>query len=336
MEIKVSTGLIQKYLRGECSQEETAALLQWYSSFENEEDPILSLSTEEMQQLKLRMLEKIHSCIDVNLGQEASLPVRRHTETRQLLFLFSGVAAALLILYGIWFFLRPASKTALYEVPSNNIVVTNLTRSIHKVILSDSSVVWLSPESRLEYPERFTGKTRNVTMSGEAFFEVAKDHAHPFIILAGGLITKVWGTSFRIRAYENLPTEVSVLTGKVSVRVPANNRPGVMLYPNQKVTYVHKDSLLKQTDETAENSSLHIWRKVDLSFNNVPVRRVVAALNQQFDVHIVLHSEAAGNYLLNADFTNQNLPDILTMLEKSLNLNYVLQGREIILYSNAP
>ena len=214
--------------------------------------------------------------------------------------------------------------------------MTNLTKSIHKVILSDSSLVWLSPESRLEYPERFTGKTRKVKMSGEAFFEVAKDHAHPFIILAGGLITKVWGTSFRIRAYDNLPTEVSVLTGKVSVRVPANKRPGVMLYPNQKVTYVHKDSLLKQTDGTAGNSSLHIWRKADLSFNNVPVRRVVAALNQQFDVHIVLNSEAAGNYLLNADFTNQNLPDILTMLEKSLNLNYELQRGEIILYNNAP
>lgn len=336
MEIKVSTELIQKYLRGESSPEETAVLLQWYSSFENEEDPVLFLSAEEKQQLKLRMLEKIHSGIDANVSQEAYSPVRRHTETRRLIFLFSAVAATLLILYGIWFLLRPASKTALYELPSNNIVVTNLTKSIHKVILSDSSMVWLSPESRLEYPERFTGKTRNVKMSGEAFFEVAKDHAHPFIILAGGLITKVWGTSFRIRAYDYLPTEVSVLTGKVSVRVPANKKPGVMLYPNQKVTYVQKDSLLKQTEGTVGNSSLHIWRKADLSFNNVPVRRVVAALNQQFDVHIVLNSEAAGNYLLNADFTNQNLPDILTMLEKSLNLNYELQGGEIILYGNAP
>jgi transmembrane sensor len=172
-------------------------------------------------------------------------------------------------------------------------------------------------------------------MMGEAFFEVHKDHQHPFIIYSGGLVTRVWGTSFRIRAYQNIPTEVSVATGKVSVRIPKQNAAEVMLLPNQRVTYLKAEDALK-TDKKTKDASMQMWQKARLSFNNMPLNEVMRRLNKRFGVSISTEDEALSHFVLDADFTDQNLPAILEMMEKSLELSYEFNDKGIILKSKKP
>lgn len=90
--------------------------------------------------------------------------------------------------------------------------------SDHRLVLSDNTVVWLNAESSLTYPAVFKGSERRVELRGEAYFEVAKDAAHPFIVKAGGVDVTVTGTTFSVRAYGNEPVVRTVLeSGSVSV-----------------------------------------------------------------------------------------------------------------------
>ena len=167
-------------------------------------------------------------------------------------------------------------------------------------------------------------------MKGEAFFEVSPDKSRPFLIYSDQVITRVIGTSFRIRAYENIPVEVSVVTGKVSVSLQEQLDSEITLLPNEKATYSKTVNSLKKEEER-KTSAIRMWQKATLSFDNEPIRKVIQSLNKRFGVHISSDDEDLLNYVLRADFTDQSLPSILEMLEKSLDLHYEINDDEIIL-----
>ena len=317
--------LVQKYLNGDCTPEEIAAVHDWYESCETERNPVESLSSLEQQQLKQRLLTGIRTKIagegtfQHKTGERKRLPAT-------LIYSLSGIAAMLILVMGIVFFRQSTSPA---DAVSGDIVVVNNTKSIRKLELIDGSIVWLNPGSEIEYPERFTSKQRTVQMKGEAFFEVSPDKSRPFLIYSDQVITRVIGTSFRIRAYENIPVEVSVVTGKVSVSLQEQLDSEITLLPNEKATYSKTVNSLKKEEER-ETSAIRMWQKATLSFDNEPIRKVIQSLNKRFGVHISSDDEDLLNYVLRADFTDQSLPSILEMLEKSLNLHYEIDGRRII------
>jgi len=199
--------------------------------------------------------------------------------------------------------------------------------------LSDGSIVWLNPKSKVIYPQSFTSTQRKVQMQGEAFFEISSDPGRPFIIHSGNVITRVWGTSFRIRAYDNIPVEISVVTGKVSVQLQTKEDSELILLPQQTATYSKAADLLKKGIEQ-KTSGMSIWQKETLTFDNEPIRDVIKVLNTQFKVNISTADEKLLDYFLKADFTDQSLPSILEMLRKSLNVENEINDDGIILYTN--
>jgi transmembrane sensor len=317
--------LIQRYINGECTPDEITAVHEWYDSFEREQNPMDLLSTEQQLQLKKRLISRIRTNI-TSLDKTEGTPVDKRFLSPALIYSLSGIAATVLLVMGIIFFKYDFS----HPPATTNMVVVNMTKSIQKVALEDGSIVWLNPGSRIKYPKKFKGAQRNVQMEGEAFFEVTHDKSRPFTIYSDNLVTRVWGTSFRIRAYENNPAEVSVVTGKVSVRLQQQEGSEIMLLPNQKVTYLKKANVLKKETEQ-KTSVMRIWKKATLSFDNEPIKEVIKALNITFGVHISSPDEKLLNYALKADFTDQSLPSILEMLEKSLDLQYEINDKEIIL-----
>ena len=126
--------------------------------------------------------------------------------------------------------------------------------------LDDRSQVTLSPNSTIRYKRKFQEQKREVYLEGEAFFEVTKDHEHPFFVYANNLVTKVLGTSFRIRAYDSSDqVMVEVKTGRVSVFTRSDPKlnektsntelEGVVLSPNQKIVYSKDHSRMVKTLE---------------------------------------------------------------------------------------
>lgn len=336
MKKDISPELIRKYIGGGCTPDETERVHRWYASFEKEADPLIDLELKEQLELKMRMLGQIRANIN---SQHFNSGKRR----KLLLYKWTAASAAVLIVVLGLIFYSPGFKnmSAADKVyAANQVHINNAGSVLQKHTLSDGTVVWLSPLASISYSKGFEADRRKVSISGDVFFDVTKDKKRPFIIYGGGLITKVWGTSFSI-SYNKIThaTEVAVLTGKVSVRSDdsgedgepeAREEHGVMLLPNEKAVYAKNEHKLSK-DKIAGGSVAGIWKKENVLFDNITVNEIVKVLNVKFNVNITVADQALNSYVLKADFTGQSLPEILLIMEKSLNITYTIDGTDIVL-----
>jgi ferric-dicitrate binding protein FerR (iron transport regulator) len=184
------------------------------------------------------------------------------------------MAAAVIIAAGIW---------ALYPKPVEKKLVIYVPREQqNRIVLPDSSIVWMNADSKLQYndgPQR-----REVTLSGEAFFDVKKA-ARPFVVKAGGSTTTVLGTRFNIKAYSGEPTAITVASGKI--RVEDERKRITILTANKQIT------LKELTDSTAEktvNATVyHAWIKGGFEVNNETFESIANMLSRKYNV--VFHFE---------------------------------------------
>lgn len=344
MKKKLPAELLEKFFAGNCDEHEKDMIVAWYESFELDRDDVTELSAREQELFKMLMWQNINSNINAAEGDGiVSINSNGTRRVKTILYWLSGVAAVLIAVFFIKLNPQPANNTTL--AVNTQQVFSNTTNAIKDIVLSDGSRVWVSPGSALTYTKTFEKHSRKVSLTGEAFFEVTKDHSRPFSISTGNVITKVWGTSFRIRAYAaDKITRVDVVTGKVSVSVAgqqskpgANNMlaagDGVMLLPNQEAVYDKAADDLKKNIEI-KDASLGMWKKASLSFNNTPISEVFKALNKSFNVNISSKDESINTDFLKADFTNENLPAIMEILKKTLNATYSVNGSSFVMESN--
>jgi len=331
MKNDIAADLLDKYLKGNCTPAEEKQVLEWYNSFDGNTDWITAASELRRQEIKKRIYNAITENTEGLVNTEPVNKSKIHT----LIYTLSGIAAILLICSGLYFLHKTPVEN---NLPATNVIaITNNTKTIHEETLSDGTHVWLSPGAQIKYSKFFTGNTRTVAMTGESFFEVTKNPAKPFIINSGKIITKVWGTSFRVRSLKGID-DVAVITGKVSVKLtdPGKKTAAVnevMIYPNQQVVYLSDRNTLK-TGNTAAVKGLKIWHKVNLSFDNTGLNEVMTVLNKSFDINITTNDAIIKTYTLNADFNGLNLPEIMEILHKTLNIDYEINGAEISLKRN--
>lgn len=338
MKKQLRVSLFRKYLSGQCTPEEEALIEEWYASSENEEDYTTSISGQQKQQLK----DSIRRSISDKISAEVNEPVviSKRLNVRRLVWTTAGIAASLFILFAVVLHKPTVIKT---EVAVNEAIsIINKTNTISETTLSDGSHVWMMPGANLQYHKLFSANRREVHLSGEAFFEVTKNPARPFVIYSRNLITKVWGTSFRVRDSKELSfADVTVMTGKVSVKLvhpenfPKNsnaksNANEVMIYPSQQVTYLKKEQSFVEKPK-ADMTAMLIWKKPDITFNNRPMREVIPVLNKTFNVNISASEDNINSLLLTADLNGLNFPEIMQMLHKALGINYDINGQNIVL-----
>lgn len=186
-----------------------------------------------------------------------------------------------------------------------------------KMILPDSSVVYLGSKSRLSWPERFVkGKHRDIRLEGEAFFEVKRDTSSPFVIHSGNMETRVLGTSFNIYAYpEDRVFTVAVRTGKVSVS--QNSATGQkrlsLLTPGMKLTFQ------KGNGEYAINDTriadVNGWTNNRFVFHDENLGNILIKLERYYRVHFELKNPEMANCRFNATFTDKNIVDVMKQLK---------------------
>lgn len=253
------------------------------------------------------------------------------------------IAAALLIVAISTFGIRYVFTKMSGEIASpivghedNLIEELNTSGSILRIHLSDGTVVSLENNSRLKYPRYFTRATnREVYLTGEGFFDVAKNSQQPFLVHTKSITTKVLGTSFRITAYEDEKNiVVAVKEGKVSVfsstnAVKKSNEResevnGVVLNPNQKVTYNLAensfDKTLVDNPEKIDRSPL----STSISFENSPVREVFSALESLYGVEIIFDEEAMQNCYLTVPLGEEPLFEKLNIICRTIGASYEL------------
>jgi transmembrane sensor len=222
---------------------------------------------------------------------------------------------------------------------------TNNSDKPQIITLSDGSSVLLQPNSKLSYPKIFVGNERKVYLSGEGFFEISKDAKKPFFVYANEIVTKVVGTSFKIKAYTNQPNvEVVVRTGKVKVRsnelISKSKDELIVLLPNQALRFVRKNlSFNKITDITQDELLSHSTSNIEqlgFEFTDIPVSQIFKTIEQAYIVKIDYPQTKLKDCYLTTSLNDQPLPEKLKIICKSLgnNTSYEMNGNQIIIMSD--
>ncbi|HEX3006754.1 MAG TPA: FecR domain-containing protein, partial [Bacteroidales bacterium] len=168
---------------------------------------------------------------------------KRTTPRRSRILAAVLVAATIFAAFGLGFYMH--SVVAKQPVQSSEVVyneVSSPAGSRSQAVLPDGTKVWLNAGSKIRYPMEFLNGDRQVTLSGEAYFEVSKMKDKRFIVKAGDLAIKVWGTKFNVKAYpEENTIQTTLVEGSVSILNTKENKRGeTYLQPKQTATY-YKD-----------------------------------------------------------------------------------------------
>ena len=326
--------LLEKYQRGECTAREIKIIDRWYSSYDNKETDI-PVDFEGQARIKREILQGIKKGIsdrkmDPGAVSDRSYPGRRSLAGYPMLWKVAAVLIAALAT-AIYF---QSIQVDLFTGLNSSSVVSGVEkgdgskRSDPVIYLSDGSVVWLKGKSRLEYPERFNGANREVTLSGEAFFHVATDPERPFIIHSANFTTRVLGTAFNIKDYgEDDAHEVVVVDGKVmvSVREPTTDKVReVILQPNTRAVYFPRKNIL--THDDAREMPVEILSKRKLNFEEVRLLDIITVLNAEYNADISLAHSGMNNCIITADLTPMDLDLGLEVISKAINA--VLETRD--------
>jgi transmembrane sensor len=256
-----------------------------------------------------------------------AMPVKRAVAGKKWMIAASLFAVASLSVLGFYNrikILDVVSPIAQKQFSTVNGQVASLT-------LADGTKVWLNGGSKLIYPEAFRGDKREITLTGEAFLEVAHNATKAFIVHTGNIRTQVLGTSFNVKAYtEDSFVKVDVVTGKVGVI--ASLAPTVFLTPAQEVA-VDKKSHNAITTKGIDVAVLSGWKDGDFIVKNMPLPEVLNAVKHRFNVVIKADANLTKCFI-SANFTNVSLQNVMRIIAKLVKgkvtadgENYQLKGK---------
>lgn len=202
----------------------------------------------------------------------------------------------------------------------------------YQLQLPDGTQVWLNSDSELKYTDRFVGKDRIVHLKGEAYFDVAEDKEHAFIVKTNSMDVKVYGTEFNIMAYED---EEAVHTTLVegSVGVNLKNETGIvenmMLKPNMQVTYIKGD--VKGEIRTVETSLYTGWKDGLFQFNDEDLGSILRKLSRWYDVKIFFQNPSIQNIRFTGEMKRfDEFTTILNLLKLGSNVEFEVNGNVLI------
>jgi len=278
--------------------------------------------------LKKYPADKAWEKIEARINQSSSLKQTIFKRIMQNPFYRVAAAilfAALLLASGYEVYNSAANRKMLEVSATNQILKT--------FALPDGSLVSLNTDTKIKYPKLFAGNTREVSIEGEAFFQVKPNKEKPFIIHAGKAQIKVLGTSFNVNAYPAAKLlEVIVETGKVQVSDQNNESKELILTPGDKGTLVYSgNSLLKSTNA---DPNFLAWRTRNLIFKATSLAEVIVSLEKVYKVDILLADPKLNELLLTAQFNNYSLDFILKVIEttfqietQKVNGQYILKAK---------
>jgi ferric-dicitrate binding protein FerR (iron transport regulator) len=198
----------------------------------------------------------------------------------------------------------------------------------YQLQLPDGTQVWLNAASSIQYPTAFTGKERQVTVTGEAYFEVTQNAKQPFVVNSDNQQVQVLGTSFNINAYsDEADTRTTLLDGSIRITNPISSHPtSAILMPGEQSVLLATGNLNITLANTQE---VMAWRNGQISLTSVSVAVVMRQISRWYDVDVVYEGKVPGNRKFNG-FIDCTVPlaSLLEALESS-NIHTKLEGRTI-------
>lgn len=204
-----------------------------------------------------------------------------------------------------------------------------------KLVLPDSSVVWLNSDTRIEYPDTFDSLVRTVSLSGEAYFSVVKNPDRPMIVhTSKGFSLQVLGTEFNIKAYDNDDKALATLySGEINLlREMGNKIVTTSVSPFQTVvirTNVPDRNVTKVMKERPQDDAA--WKDGIIIFDSSPVSEVVKILERWHGVRFVIRDKEVLNYRITATFHSESIVQIMDLIQLTSLVNYKIDNRTVTL-----
>lgn len=199
----------------------------------------------------------------------------------------------------------------------------------YSLVLSDGTVVYLNAMSSLRYPVNFVGDTREVELTGEAFFQVAKDASHPFIVKTREMSIRVLGTEFNVSAYqEDQMVRTTLVEGSVRIDAGLQDET-VVLRPSQQATFYKSSGELSVREV---NVDMYIaWKNGMFDFRDWRLEDIMTYLSRWYDIQVFYQNEGLKDQKFGCYITRYSeIGPILELLEKTGNIKADVKGNTIV------
>lgn len=312
--------LFAKYINNQCTPEEVKFLLHYFNTDENEtsvrtlinnqlvkleEDDKTSDWQYHLSDAYSNITNHIHST-QPSVSKSGAIRMQRRT-----LLSIAALFIGLLLCASVFYVIRqPKAINSLQSTVGYAKYVS----------LPDGSKVIVHANSKLEYPRQFTGKLREVVLTGEAYFDIKHNPDKPFIIHTGKLKTTVLGTAFNIRAYPNTTNiTITVTRGKVKVE-DDKNILGVLTPDKQLVYNLPQSTIQKQEVVAAETVK---WTKENMDFESVSFENIAAQISKRYQATIHFTNDDIKKCPITASFSGmESLDEVISFLCLARNATY--------------
>lgn len=249
---------------------------------------------------------------------------------KKLYLQFSKIAAVLIIpviFYTAYIQFFRFSQVVPVEKPEM-VTVSSQPGTVTTLVLPDESKIWLNAGSSISYPNVFSGSIREVSLTGEAYFEAVKNKEMPMVVSVGGLKVKVYGTKFNVNSF---PSESTVKVTLIEGSVALSSKPGefngkseFFIDPGQTVTFNEESRNLDV--ETEDPFYYTAWKDGVIIFHNHTFDTVLKSLSRRFNIDIELKDQSLANIRMDATFRDESVNEILRLLSLSTPFSFYYEA----------
>jgi transmembrane sensor len=283
-------------------------------------------------------IEQMWVQIEEEMNQDASVILKSHPHTRKWYWMAAAVLVGLILFSAIALYQHTGRQSlAATEKAKERTFPTELVRyngsNTNKLVyLPDGSKVTLAKGARISYDRLMNGKKRNVTLTGEAFFDVAKNPEKPFYIHTQNMVIKVLGTSFRVSASANKES-VIVKTGKVSVYLKdqdlEQSAPKILL-PQQVCTYLSPEKeLITSVYADLSKIEMETGGITDLNFEDASIDTVFKAMEVMYALPVHYTPEAFEDCFITVSLGSESLEEKLEVITKTIGASFSISDSGI-------
>lgn len=198
----------------------------------------------------------------------------------------------------------------------------------YELILADGTSVWLNAESEITYPVAFKGDRREVSLKGEAYFNVVKDAEHPFIVHISDIDVRVTGTKFNVRNYADMPSSTTLAEGGVQLEQQGKV---IVLQPGQQAALIDGEIEVKEVDLEEAIA----WRYNAFCFKHQSLELLLNELSRWYNLEIFYMSPSLKDLHFTAWFSrSSSIEEVIEKLERTQKIRLELKDRILIVKSN--
>ena len=324
--------LLHRLIAGTTTEEENRQLMEWFRQCASKEEFFMLFETawkESPDEMPRDVQERMYRRLSRELDEKKTKTILLRSRFSWKVWPQIAVACIIIVLGLVNYRMNDKQK----QLSTQNFTVLAEKGQRAFITLPDSTKVWLNSDTKISYPADYGLKERNVTLVGEAYFEVAKNPDKRFIVEAKGMQVEALGTSFNVNTYQNDNKIIaSLFSGSVRV---SYDRHVAILKPHEsvKVDLLNR-SFSRYKDESMQNIAL--WRKNEITFDGEPLEEITHIMSRLYNTTICIEDESLKKVCYIGTIRNNNLENFIDIINLTTPVVYENKGDTVFLRKRVP